>query len=156
LNAKPTRARPRVVTTIGVAKRSSLIAIGLLTAVTDLFQRPSNSSSSSTPAPRMHSHPSDESACGYTSPHHASRAEDEAVNSTWKFRWMALPVALASLLGAQTAVADVVSDWNVIAADMTVAAKPATSHPPTGRSPWCRPPFTRPSTPSPSAIDPIA
>ena len=39
MNAKPTLARPHVVTTIVAAALSSLIAIGLLTAVTDLFQR---------------------------------------------------------------------------------------------------------------------
>jgi len=122
LNAKLTLAHPRVVTTIGVAEPSSLISSELLTAVTDLFQRLRKSSSSSTPAPKMQSHPSERPACVYTSPHHASRAGDESVNDTGKFRWMALPIALASLLGAQTAAADVVTDWNVIAADLTVAA----------------------------------
>jgi hypothetical protein len=39
MNAKPTLARPHVVTTIVAAALSTLIAIGLLTAVTDLFQR---------------------------------------------------------------------------------------------------------------------
>ena len=38
MNAKPTLARPRVVTTIAAAL-SAVIAIGLLTAVTGLFQR---------------------------------------------------------------------------------------------------------------------
>lgn len=44
------------------------------------------------------------------------------MNDTRKFRWMVLPIALASLLGGQTAAADVVTDWNVTAADITVAA----------------------------------
>ena len=44
------------------------------------------------------------------------------MNDTRKFRRIVLPIALASLLGGQTAAADVVTDWNVTAADMTVAA----------------------------------
>jgi hypothetical protein len=39
MNAKPALARRHVVTTIVAAALSALIAIGLLTAVTDLFQR---------------------------------------------------------------------------------------------------------------------
>src|ERR1700680_1097811 len=39
MNAKPTPGRPRVVTTIAAAALSTVIAIGLLTAVTGLFQR---------------------------------------------------------------------------------------------------------------------
>ena len=39
MNAKPTLARRHVVTTIIAAALSALIAIGLLTTVTDLFQR---------------------------------------------------------------------------------------------------------------------
>lgn len=39
MNAKPTLARPHVVSTIVAAALSSFIAIGLLTAVTGLFQR---------------------------------------------------------------------------------------------------------------------
>ena len=39
MNGKPKLARPRVVTTIAAAAPSTVIAIGLLTAVTDLFQR---------------------------------------------------------------------------------------------------------------------
>ena len=39
MNAKPTLARPRVVTTVAAAALSTVIAIGLLTAVTGLFQR---------------------------------------------------------------------------------------------------------------------
>ena len=39
MNAKPTLARRHVVTNIVAAALSALIAIGLLTAVTDLFQR---------------------------------------------------------------------------------------------------------------------
>ena len=38
MNAKPTLARPRVVTTVAAAL-STVIAIGLLTAVAGLFQR---------------------------------------------------------------------------------------------------------------------
>jgi hypothetical protein len=38
MNAKPTLARPRVVTTIAAAALSTVIATGLLTAVTGLFQ----------------------------------------------------------------------------------------------------------------------
>ena len=44
------------------------------------------------------------------------------MNDARKLRWMVLPIALASLLGGQTAAADVVTDWNVTAADITVAA----------------------------------
>ena len=39
MNAKPTLASPHVVTTIIAAALATLIAIGLLTAVTGLFQR---------------------------------------------------------------------------------------------------------------------
>jgi hypothetical protein len=39
MNPSPTLARRHVVTTIVAAALSALIAIGLLTAVTDLFQR---------------------------------------------------------------------------------------------------------------------
>ncbi len=39
MNAKPTLARPRVVTTIAAAALSTVVAIGLLTTVTGLFQR---------------------------------------------------------------------------------------------------------------------
>ena len=39
MNAKPTLARRHVVTTIVAVALSCLIAIGLLTAVTELFQR---------------------------------------------------------------------------------------------------------------------
>jgi hypothetical protein len=44
------------------------------------------------------------------------------MNDTKKFRWMVLAIALASLLAGPTATADVVTDWNVTAADITVAA----------------------------------
>ena len=44
------------------------------------------------------------------------------MNDTRKFRWMMLPIAWASLLGGTTAAADVVTDWNVTAADITIAA----------------------------------
>lgn len=43
------------------------------------------------------------------------------MNDTRKFHWTMLPIAWASLLGGPTAVADVVTDWNVIAADIAVA-----------------------------------
>ena len=39
MNAKLTLARPRVITTIAAAALSTVIAIGLLTAVTGLFER---------------------------------------------------------------------------------------------------------------------
>jgi hypothetical protein len=39
MNAKPTLARPHVVTTVTAAALSSFIAIGLLTAVVGLFER---------------------------------------------------------------------------------------------------------------------
>jgi hypothetical protein len=39
MNARPVLARPHVVTTVVAAALSTLIAIGLLTAVTGLFQR---------------------------------------------------------------------------------------------------------------------
>jgi hypothetical protein len=39
MNSKPTLARPRVFTTVAAAALSTVIAIGLLTAVTGLFQR---------------------------------------------------------------------------------------------------------------------
>ena len=38
MNAKPMLARPRVVTTVAAAALSTVIAIGLLTAVTGLFR----------------------------------------------------------------------------------------------------------------------
>ena len=44
------------------------------------------------------------------------------MNDTRKFRWILPLIALASLLGGQTAAADVVTDWNVTAADITFAA----------------------------------
>jgi hypothetical protein len=44
------------------------------------------------------------------------------MNDTEKFRWMVLPIALASLLGGPPAAADVVTDWNVIAGNITFAA----------------------------------
>jgi PAP2 superfamily len=49
-------------------------------------------------------------------------AKDETMNDTRQFRWMALPISLALLLAAATAAADVVTDWNIAAADITVAA----------------------------------
>src|SRR6202171_419990 len=49
-------------------------------------------------------------------------SKDEAMNDTRKFRWMVLPIALASLLGGPTAEADIVTDWSATAADITVAA----------------------------------
>ena len=39
MNAKPTLARPHVVTTIVAAALSAIITIGLLSAITGLFQR---------------------------------------------------------------------------------------------------------------------
>ncbi len=39
MNTKPTLAHPRLATTIAAAALSAVIAIGLLTAVTGLFQR---------------------------------------------------------------------------------------------------------------------
>ena len=39
MNVKPTLARPHIATTLVAAALSSVIAIGLLTGVTDLFQR---------------------------------------------------------------------------------------------------------------------
>ena len=39
MNARPVLARPQVVTSIVAVALSALIAIGLLTAVTELFQR---------------------------------------------------------------------------------------------------------------------
>jgi hypothetical protein len=39
MNAKPTLARPHVAATLVAAALSTLIAIGILTAVTGLFQR---------------------------------------------------------------------------------------------------------------------
>jgi hypothetical protein len=62
----------------------------------------------------------------------AQPAKDEAMNDTRKFRWMVLPISLASLLAAATATADVVTDWNIAAADITVAAGMGT--PPTNRT----------------------
>jgi hypothetical protein len=44
------------------------------------------------------------------------------MNDIRKFRWMVLPITLASLLGVRTAAADVVTDWSVTAADITVAS----------------------------------
>jgi hypothetical protein len=62
----------------------------------------------------------------------AQPAKDETMNDTRKFRWMVLPISLASLLAAATAAADVVTDWNIAAADITVAAGMGT--PPTNRT----------------------
>ena len=39
MNAKPTLARPRAITTVAAAALSTVIATALLTAVTGLFQR---------------------------------------------------------------------------------------------------------------------
>jgi len=39
LNTTPTLARPHIVSTIGAAALSSCVAIGLLAAVADIFQR---------------------------------------------------------------------------------------------------------------------
>lgn len=47
--------------------------------------------------------------------------KDEAMDRIWKFRRLVLPIA-ASLLWGPIAKADVVTDWNVTAADITVAA----------------------------------
>ena len=44
------------------------------------------------------------------------------MNGTRKLRRVALQIALAAWLGGEAAAADVVTDWNVAAADMTVAA----------------------------------
>jgi hypothetical protein len=44
------------------------------------------------------------------------------MNNAKKFCWMVLPIALASLLAGPKAAADVVTNWNVTAADITVAA----------------------------------
>ena len=44
------------------------------------------------------------------------------MNDTRTFRWMVLPIAAALLLAGPMAAADVVTDWNVTAADITVAA----------------------------------
>jgi hypothetical protein len=44
------------------------------------------------------------------------------MNDTRTFRWMVLPVVMALLLAGPMASADVVTDWNVTAADITFAA----------------------------------
>jgi PAP2 superfamily len=44
------------------------------------------------------------------------------MNDTRQFRWIVLPIALASLFWGLTAAADVVADWSVTAADITIAA----------------------------------
>ena len=44
------------------------------------------------------------------------------MNDTSKFDWIVALIALASLLGMPTAMADVVTDWNVTANDIVVAA----------------------------------
>ena len=44
------------------------------------------------------------------------------MNDTRKLHWLVLPIALASLLGVPTAMADVVTDWNITANDITIAA----------------------------------
>src|SRR4249919_2228307 len=46
----------------------------------------------------------------------------EAMNHTRKFRWMVIAIALASVLRVPTAMADVVTDWNVTANDIVIAA----------------------------------
>jgi hypothetical protein len=54
----------------------------------------------------------------------AQPIKDEAMNDTRKFRWMVLPIALASLLGVPTAMADVVTDWNVTANEVVSGLPP--------------------------------
>ena len=44
------------------------------------------------------------------------------MNDTRTFRWMLPPTAMALLLAGPMALADVVTDWNVTAADITFAA----------------------------------
>jgi hypothetical protein len=44
------------------------------------------------------------------------------MNDTRAFRWMVLPVAAASLLGGPIAAADVITNWNATAADITVGS----------------------------------
>ena len=52
MNAKPTLARPRVVTTVAAAALSTVIALGLLTAVTGLFQHEGAATACSARGPR--------------------------------------------------------------------------------------------------------
>ena len=44
------------------------------------------------------------------------------MNHSWTFRWVVLPVAAASLLAGPMATADVITDWNATAADITVGS----------------------------------
>ena len=44
------------------------------------------------------------------------------MNDTSKFDWIVALIAFASLLGMPTALADVVTDWNVTANDLMIAA----------------------------------
>ena len=46
------------------------------------------------------------------------------MNDARKVRWMVLPIALASLLGVPTAMADVVTDWNVTANEVVAGLPP--------------------------------
>ncbi|MFO1325558.1 MAG: vanadium-dependent haloperoxidase [Burkholderiales bacterium] len=46
------------------------------------------------------------------------------MNHARKIRWFALSIALASMLAGPTASADVITDWNVVAADATFAGGP--------------------------------
>ena len=46
------------------------------------------------------------------------------MKETRKFGWLVRPIALASLLGVPTAMADVVTDWNVTASDITAGLPP--------------------------------
>ena len=74
------------------------------------------------------------------------------MNNTTKHRWMTLLVVAAALLAGPMAQADVVTDWNITATDIAVAAK--LPPPPTlpGDGAWSSRPSTKPSTPLPSAI----
>ena len=46
----------------------------------------------------------------------------KAMNDTRKFRWMVLPIVVGVIAWGATAAADVVTDWNVVAAEIAVAA----------------------------------
>jgi hypothetical protein len=54
----------------------------------------------------------------------AQPIKDETMNDTRKYRWMVPPIALALLLGVPTAMADVVTDWNVTANEVVAGLPP--------------------------------
>jgi len=53
----------------------------------------------------------------------SGKEEQFAMSNTMKHRWTTLLVVAAALLASPMAQADVVTDWNITATDIVVAAK---------------------------------